>query len=172
MSDTRVKLAELAAANPLWNLSDLARALGVSRERVRQLANDLGLGVPRGVTGYKPRAKRPVARAVGYLCETAKGTAGELLVAADLTTRGFAVFFPLVRTTRCDLIAMDGQGNLERIEVRCGRRRGGSLRVNRPTRKHFDRLAVVVAGEPIAYEPPIDVPLDSRNACLVPAGGA
>ncbi len=148
----RERLAELAAQNPLWNLSDLARALGVSRERVRQLVDEVGLTVAKGVRGYRPRASRR-PRPAGYLCETAKGTAGELLVAADLTARGLFVFLPVVRTTSCDLIAMDQDGVVQRIEVRSGKRRDGALRVSRPTHKHFDRLAIVVAGEPVLYEP-------------------
>lgn len=43
MASTREKLRQLVIDHPEWTRSDLARALGVSRERVRQLliAEDL-----------------------------------------------------------------------------------------------------------------------------------
>ena len=151
---TRERVRELVAAGPTLNLSGIAERLGVSRERVRQIVTQESLVVAKGVVGYRPRPKRESQPETGYLCETAKGTVGELLVAADLTARGLVVFFPLVRTAECDLVALARRGKPERIEVRCAKRRGGVVRFSKPDTAGYDRLAIVVPGEPVRYEPP------------------
>jgi hypothetical protein len=155
---TRERVRELVVSDPELNLSGIAERIGVSRERVRQIATEEGLAVARGVVGYRPRPRRPPASRVitggvpVEITHTVAGTIGELLVAADLMARGFVVFAPIARhTASCDLIALVS-GTPERIEVRCAKRREGKLRYPAP-KARFDRLALVVTGETVTYLP-------------------
>lgn len=86
-----------------------------------------------------------------------RGTVCELLVAADLLERGFHVFVPVTRHIgACDLITLAPDGKVERIEVKRGKKTKHGTRYAKPTPRTFDRLAVVVPGEPIRYQPPLD----------------
>lgn len=158
---TRQRVRELATDEPNLNMTDIAGRLGVSRERVRQIVDQESLNVPRGVTGIRsrkapaPPAPRILTGGVAVkITHTAAGLIGELLVAADLTARGYVVFFPLSRTSACDLVSLSPDGLLEKIEVRCGTRHGGTIRYNRKLIGGVhDRYAIVVTGEPVVYRP-------------------
>jgi len=116
--------------------TDIAYALGISRERVRQHLVVLGLPTvtarskPNQGKEYGGRARCGPMRTGGIRTPvTAKvaGTIGELLAAADLTARGYTVYIPITRhAAHADLIALK-QGSEElpplTIEVRCGSRR-------------------------------------------------
>ena len=140
------------------NMAQIARLVGLSRERVRQITTQEGLiepgpsPVPR--TGPQPRVITggvPVS-----LSHTVVGSIGELLAAADLMARGRMVFFPLVRTGACDLLTLDKQGRVERIEVRCGKRAGERVTYAFADKSQSDRRAIVLTGEPVRYEPSLD----------------
>lgn len=88
------------------------------------------------------------------LNHTVAGTIAELIVAADLTARGWDVFWPFVRNTRFDILACHPHGEIvRRIEVRAGQRRKGVVTFNRKNGALFDHYAIVVAGEPVIYRP-------------------
>lgn len=159
---TREKVRELFAAEPNLNLSDIAERIGVSRERVRQIAAGENLGIPRGVQGYRRRGRKagpPASRVItgGVPCKvnsTVAGTIGELLVAADLSARGYIVFFPLVRSAICDLVALHPRVKAAlRIEVRCGHRSGERIVYSTKSNSPAEHHAVVVTGEPVIYKP-------------------
>jgi hypothetical protein len=59
------------------------------------------------------------------------GTAGELLVAAQCSQRGLAVFKELGDNSRIDLIVEDTHKTLHRIQVKClNRYSGGAIRLD------------------------------------------
>lgn len=157
---TRDELQALLQADPTLSAAELARRLGVSRERVRQLTEAMGIRLVRWRRSAPQTAKEPESRIItggvqATLHATSAGLIGELLVAADLTARGWTVFFPLTRIAACDLVALKSGGVPERVEVRCAKRAdNGALRYARPDRAKYDRLALVVSGEPVTYVPP------------------
>lgn len=157
-STTREQVRALIRDEPMLNLAGIARRVGVSRERVRQIAEEEGLVAPKGVVGvhvHRPPVARLITGGVSVpLSSTVVGTIGELLAAADLAARGFMVFFPLVRTGACDLITLNRSGKTERIEVRCGHRKDGKVRYSFADRSKSDRHAIVITGEPVTYSPP------------------
>ena len=161
----REKIILILASNPEATPSDITRETGVSRQRVHQIMDKLGIPRPKqirfGSPEYIPRQPKPRVITGGVavtITHHASGTIGELLVAADLTARGYNVFFPLVRTTSCDLISLHkDKVTIERIEVRCARRDGDNqVRYSRPDISKSDRRAIVVTGEPIIYDPPFE----------------
>jgi len=154
--NTRERIRELIQSEPMLNMSDIAARVGVSRERVRQIVRQEALGITTGQHGVVARQPDVVTGGVSMrVGSTAIGTIGELLAAADLVSRGFMVFFPLIRTAACDLITLTRQGLMERIEVRCGKRLNGGLKYSKlGDRSACDRYAIVVTGEPVAYSPP------------------
>ena len=80
-----------------------------------------------------------------------------------LLTRGWSVFFPLVRTTKCDLVAVSSGGlRVKRIEVRSGKRVSGGLAYNKKTSDICDHYAVIISDEPVLYVPPIETGDDPR----------
>lgn len=164
---TREKVLRLNRENPTWNMSDIARDIRVSRERVRQIAESEGLLIERGVRGVRSREARspePRVSTGGILVpinHTAAGLIGELLVAADLTARGYVAFIPLTRNAECDLIAMSKDGRLEKIEVRCGKRTPAGITYNRKPEGTHDRYAIVITGEPVIYKP--DLPNEGKR---------
>jgi len=157
----------MAGSGTLPTAHEAAQRLGVSRQRINQVCKALGITLPHGqALGYRLppvktqiRKNPPLSRVVTGgvpvpLSRTVAGTIGELLVAADLMARRFWVFFPLVRSTACDLIGMDRAGRTEKIEVRCGKRVDGRIVYARADEDRSDRRAIVVTGEPVIYAPP------------------
>lgn len=64
MNETASALVESVAAHPDWHASAHARALGITRERVRQLRIELGLNMPRKLGGIR----RPWPRPLCFIC--------------------------------------------------------------------------------------------------------
>jgi hypothetical protein len=86
--------------------------------------------------------------------DSAKGAWAEALVQANLLGRGYEVFAAVSPSATCDLVTLS-PGGLERIEVRCGRRRSPSSgTINIPAAERFDRLAVVMPDGRVFYSPP------------------
>lgn len=162
MMDVRDKLLKMLAKNPKLTNADLSRELGVSRQRISQITSKLGIKLQRAVV-YEIAERRhspPQARVdlVGapIISHAAAGTVSELLVAADLTARGWQVFFPLVRSTHCDLVVTSHDGTIvKRVEVRSGVRREGRIVWQKKATTECEVYAIVLRGEPIRYEPDI-----------------
>lgn len=162
--DARARIIERMRKEPLTSVRELVALTGVSRQRVHQLLRKEGLvpATPRemwaaGRLVARPAVSRmPTAGPTVYITHSAAGTVSELMVAADLTTRGWGVFFPLVRTTKCDLIALSADGTqARRIEVRSGKRTGGGLAYNAKPTDTCDHYAIVLPGEPVIFKPPL-----------------
>lgn len=143
--------------NPQWSFAALARELGVSRERVRQLADSEGIQQPRVKRAYKHESRVVVDGEGAPLNAVTNGTIGELLAAADLMARGYAVFWPLTRQTKCDLVITSKDGTrVERIEVRCARANGDHVAFHPKDNPIHERYALIVTGKPVQYVPPFD----------------
>jgi hypothetical protein len=152
-----------------WNasLKELSSAAGCSRQRVHQILKK------EGITNNNRRITAPLKktadtngsfmemRSVAFptgisVASTRGGRVSELLVAADLTAKGWTVFFPFLRNARCDLIALSDDGSRAlRIEVRSGSRVEGNVRYPKKPNDICDHYAVAISGEPIIYFPDI-----------------
>jgi hypothetical protein len=129
--------------------SDIARTMGVTRQRVSQLCRQMGLET----TWYRsaPMVHEPPIGAVitnTSLC----GKASELFVAADLTAKGWYVFLPVYSNRDVDLIARRGD-TLMLVEVRTLSKNRSPLRKGNFTGTHH---AFVRNGHPVLYEPPLE----------------
>lgn len=82
------------------------------------------------------------------------GTMRELLVAADLTRRGYEVFLPTCPAT-CDMVVLDITGRALRVEVKSGSRMydGRLAPVANVKAWLHDVLAVVLRDNTIVYTP-------------------
>ncbi len=153
---TRERLVQLIQEDPDIPVSELAEALDVTRQRVHQLLNALGISRPL-TRGFRRQRQRMVitggVRAA--VTQATQNTVSELLVAADLMQLGHQVFLPMPRhRLGVDLITLHIETfETERIYVTTGRRRGGELVCDRPVTPLHDRLAIVVSGERPIYEP-------------------
>jgi len=158
---TRDKIAEIRAKDPEARASDISRALGISRERVRQ--HLVGLGLTTKTYGPRRRvAPTPRVQTGGVMIGvtyTAAGTVSELLVAADLTARGYTVYSPICRhRAHADLIALliAGEQQPILIEVRSGKRsQSGAVIYAKKNNTRCNHYGVVVTGEPVIYDPPL-----------------
>ena len=155
MTTTLDAVRKVREEHPEWPAAAVARAVGVTRQRVSQLAKEHGLTFPRG-RNSNPQSRVVVDGAKPPLTSLVVGLTSELTVAADLTTRGFSVFIPLVRSAPCDLVVVGKDGTAKRIEVKPGwRQRSGSVLFKRKAPGRSDHYAVVLAGEPVLYDPPL-----------------
>lgn len=142
--------------------SEIARRLGISKQRVSQIAKANGIDIRRSYEWSHSRGKAPSVPRVRtggvYVTENgnAVGAVSELLVAADLVARGWHVYLPVYRQRGHDIIAYTGNRFLT-VEVRSGRLSpAGSLIYQRRTEvTKSDCFAVVVTGEPVRYIPDI-----------------
>ena len=84
------------------------------------------------------------------------GTISELLAAADLMARGWMVYMPIYPSKGHDIIAIKDEIVLM-VEVRSAYRNGsGRLIFTKKPDCKSGTYALVVTGEPVSYEPPID----------------
>lgn len=156
------RIVARAKADGGLTTADLATEFQCSRQYVHSVlrAADMRAAVPKRVwlpRGPAPLPKSRVIPAGGgvQISHSATGSVSELLVAADLMARGWSVFFPLYRA-RSDLIATSSDGQtVKRFEVRSGKRKGEVLVYNRKPTDAQDHYAVVMAGEPVVYVPPL-----------------
>jgi hypothetical protein len=156
-------VARLAAEG--FTATETAQKLGISRQRVYQIAKRDGVVFAlrsrvAPVAPDQPRPPRPLVffGADAILNKVVVGSIAELLVAADLLSRGWQVYTPLVRHRGHDLIACRA-GQIITVEVRSTKRfasNGNRLWRNIPSRAFpSSHLAWVITGEPIIYEPPL-----------------
>ena len=138
-------------ANPAVAARDVAAALGVSRQRIYQVASRHGLRFARAPRAHLPPDIR-VTGGVPALTARSLGIIGELLTATDLLGRGYLVYRPIVDHRGVDLLAIDPDDRVLRVEVKSARRVDGRLAYRRSERP-VDVFALVVVGEPVMYEP-------------------
>lgn len=144
------------------SVAEVARRLGVSRQRIFQVAKKHGIQFKKyqWPTDYTPRrhalppeAKTPILVG-GAVNHTVCGVISEQMVAADLLIRGFKVYTPIVRQRSHDLIAVDQRGATLTIEVRSAKRNAdGALHASLPSKMTSQYLALVANGERIIYRP-------------------
>lgn len=143
--------------------AEIARELGVSRQRVYELGKKIGVSF---VDGRFYRAKqsaiaapKPRVLTGGVPCKISHSAAGvisELLVAADLMARGYQVYMPVIASRGHDVIAVSGSEILT-FEVRSAyRNKAGNLIFARKADSPSQHHALVVTGEPVSYDPPLD----------------
>lgn len=162
-TEARERIVALLKADPSLTVSELGRRVGVSKQRVSQILYSAGLQagayqVRRDANGKliksPPRIMVETGADVDAVSATVAGTIAELVVAADLMARGWQVFFPIVRTTKCDLLATDKTGErVIRVEVRSGRRVGEAITFYKKVNAVCDHYAIVIPGEPVTYKP-------------------
>lgn len=146
----RIDIVKALAEDETLTAAKLAEMFGCSRQRVYQIARSEGLTVGRS----RPNPRIKIDGPMAGVSHSAAGTIGEMLAAADLLARGWSVFFPLVRTSKCDLIALSRDGRVSiRVEVRSGSVRNGKPRCLKKPDDVCDHYAVVLAGLPIVYQP-------------------
>lgn len=144
---------------------DIGRELGITRQRVHQLAKQMGLALPpppkvvRSPTEYKPisyKSRAPLVMTGGvhtHLNSKVAGKIAELLVAADLMARGWQIYFPLNPNSHCDLVATLNDDIIS-FEVRSAyRTKAGALVYNKKLHSTAKHYALVITGEPIEYLP-------------------
>ena len=152
------KIIEMAKAGV--SSAEIAKVVGVSRQRVYQVLKRSGVEPARPYgfhagsgTRLAPRSRVITGGVEATLSTNIAGTICELLVAADLAARGWAVYLPLLRSKYHDLIALK-DGRIATFEVRSGRRYpNGTLSYATDKTRRSDYYAVAVRGEPIVFEP-------------------
>lgn len=130
--------------------ADIARELGVSRERVRQAL--VVLEMPTRVDRRRRPGGGEVLNSLRYSIPMTPHTVGavcELQVCADLLKAGFDVFRSVSPHAKCDLIALYG-GKVFRVEVRAARKGICS------THGDYECLAAVNPDGEITYKPTLD----------------
>jgi hypothetical protein len=150
---TSDRFLQLAALGDM-TMIELAEALGVSKQRVSQLGKRHGVkfkGAPKGPRPQPPEFAPNRWGGQHKVSPTWVGCAGELLVAADMIRRGYAVYHSMARTGPFDLYAYaDGEGL--RIEVRSIRSETQQP-ANGSDWTAFDVLARVLPCGRILYDP-------------------
>jgi hypothetical protein len=149
--------------------AEIARKLGITRQRVSYLAKQMGIrhGVitqPRAID-YKivyGAQSKPSPIKGAHISHTACGKASELIVAADLTARGWNVYLPLFCNKGFDLAAFK-DGVTITVEVRSSRKvlvsTGKPMVTKRRDQKNYaSHYAAVCGGCSVHYEPSIDPP--------------
>lgn len=142
--------------------AQVAHELGISRQWVHQIAAKNGITFRQRSFFYRDGrvpAARPRVQTGGVevaINQTVAGTISELLVAADLMARGWHVFLPVIASKGHDIIASKN-GHLATIEVRSAHRNSaGKLIFGRKPDCESDHYGLVVTGEPVEYDPPLE----------------
>lgn len=141
--------------------AEAAREIGISRQRVHQLAKSIGVTfpdkrrLPRQFAAPAPKSRVITGGVETLINHTVAGTICELLTAADLMARGYQVFLPVIASKGHDIIASK-DGRLITVEVRAASRRADcGLSFGKKPDCMSDHYALVVTGEPVIYEPPL-----------------
>ena len=140
--------------------SEIAAALGISRQRVHSAAKTNGIALPKYGRPANFRVPPPKARVQTGgipvpISTSVAGSIAEMLVAADLMARGFHVYMPVIISRGHDIIACNGT-EIITFEVRSAHRNAsGKLIFGRKPDCCSDHYALVVTGEPVIYDPPL-----------------
>lgn len=141
--------------------SAIAIELGVSRQRVYQVAKKEGVALPKyhhPVYRLTNRQGLPKPRLLTGGVETqissaTVGSVSELLVAADLLARGWHVYMPVMHSRGHDVIATKGSA-IVTVEVRSAHRNvSGKLIYAKKPECASSHFGLVVTGEKVWYEP-------------------
>lgn len=155
MKSTRDRLLEIHKADPRLNQTEISARIGVSRQRISALVNEMGLNVERGPRGIGSRARaEPAPRPEGIVAPPgASPTVGVLLAAADLARRGYDVYLPVTKDPQCHIVAIDAHDRVERILVETKKRGGTDVRYDTPENDRKMRRALVLTEQPVQYSP-------------------
>jgi len=152
-NSTAGRIRAVIENSPSMSAAQVADALGVSRQRVHQVCIAAGIKLPRS---ERRRPEPRIACAAGVpISHTVAGAIAETIVVADLLARGCKPYTPVVRQRSHDIIAVTPSGAVVTIEVRSARRDGGSLPTPRTRSDKSQHYALVAAGEPVIYRPPL-----------------
>lgn len=124
-----------------------ARRLATDYVRKHQFQDELRSALHSGAAVISSSLKAVEGRA------PERGVTGELLVAADLQSKGYQVYRPVSPIAPCDMVAMDLKWNTFRVQVkRATSSKTGAIRCDiRKDVGRFDLLAVVVDNVKIEY---------------------
>lgn len=98
---------------------------------------------------------------ISGLCSGIVGTIAELVVSSDLLGKGYSVFRALSPSCNCDLIILDAEKNLKRVEVTTGYYSLWKNKIFHHKKKckslnKFDILAIYMKDGKIIYEPKLE----------------
>lgn len=150
-------LRDLIEAEPNITQAQAAVRLGVSRQRISKLCQELGIKMPDGRRGRPLGLPKRSAELNHFGHERQRhnpafiGGACELVVAADLLKRGIPTYRSLTPSAAFDLVA-DYEGQLFRIEVRAAKKKDEQVVFSRPE-KRYDVLALVTPDAQVIYRP-------------------
>ena len=144
----------VSLADQGFTCARIATELGVSRQRIHQLAQKLGLKLRKDAASPVPRILT-----IGVIAPCSHRIAGyvaELLAAADLMARGWEVFLPALASRGHDIVCRKSGGPFVTIEVRSATRvKSGRISFQKFDRDKSDHYALVMTGEPVQYQPPL-----------------
>lgn len=156
------RIREILSVNPSASTSEIAREIGVSRQRISQVCAKEGIKLKRAypASDRKP-SSTPAPRVItggviSPISHTVCGSISELLVAADLMARGYKPYMPIVRQRSHDILAVNTNNEVLTVEVRSGKRRadGNGITWNsKGERCASSFCAIVITGEPVIYKP-------------------
>lgn len=173
-SFSRDRVAQILLDRPNATYTEIAAEVGITRQRAHQIVKMIENpkpSAPRFIGKRRGPHKKQVVRGAiplhendrAHISTSSSGTISELITAANLMARGWFVFHPILRTSRCDLIALSRSGKtMLRIEVRTGRKTApGDAAYAASASDIIDHHAVVVAGEEVHFYPRLPSPLDN-----------
>ncbi len=148
-----------------YTARQIAEAIGITKTRVYQIAKSYGIGIvtplrpEKAPKEFVPKVPKPaVARVItggvsSPLNTTIVGTISEVLAAADLMSRGWGVYMPLVRHRGFDLLC-EKEGKIIKVEVRSAHRTlEGKVTFGKSLYDRADVYALVTTGDPVSYSP-------------------
>lgn len=153
--NTSEQLREMVEENPATTASIAAAELGVSKQRISQIAKKDGIKLRDGRMDKASVRDRKWCNHWGgdeRLSSNFIGGASELIAASDLLRHGIPVYRALTSVSSCDLIA-DVDGTLLRVEVKSARLNNGRLTFGGVRHCRYDVLALVDQRGDVTYRP-------------------
>ena len=153
--DKRISVAsrirQAVSDNPNAWAAEIARVLGVSRQRVHQVCRDSGIKLPKAPPS--PPFSRANCAAPARISPSVAGAVAEAIAIADLLSRGYKPYSPVVRQRSHDIIAVSPSGVVITIEVRSAVRDVSRVHVPKSARDKSQHYALVLKDEPVVYKP-------------------
>ena len=154
--NTTEQLKELVKNNPATTVAIASTEIGVSKQRISQIAKKHGLKLRDGRQDKASNRDREWRNHWGSpekLSSHFIGGASELIASADLLRRGIPVYRALTFLSSCDLIA-NVSGVLLRLEVRSARlKQDGRLAYASPNADRYDVIVLVDQDSNVTYRP-------------------